>query len=99
MVTLRKLSLHKLFFVLLAIAFAGSFLCSAKKSSWDDDARRRKASYLYIEAIEAFMDENYNLYGELLNRAYSLDPDDPELKMRVGEWTLLTNPNDSAAIE
>lgn len=99
MSTQRRQSIHKLCLALLAVILTGGFLCSAKKSSWDDDARRRKASYFYIEAIDAFMDENYNLYGELLNRAYNLDPDDPELKMRVGEWSLLTNPNDSAAIE
>ena len=81
------------------LAAVGALCCSARRSSWDDDARRRKASDFYIEAVEAFMDENYSLYGELLRRAYTLDPDDPELRMRVGEWTLLTSSNDSASVE
>lgn len=90
---------HKFLLTALALTLAGGMLCSAKKSSWDDEARRRKASYYFIDAIDAFMDENYNLYGELLGRAYNLDPDDPELKMRVGEWALVTGSNDSAAVE
>ncbi len=91
--------IHRLLFLLLAIAAVSPLFVQARKSSWEDDARRRKAAYIYIEAISAFMDENYNLYGQLLDRAYNLDPDDPELIMRMGEWKLLTAANDSAAVE
>lgn len=96
---MSRFSLHKFLVSLLLLSAVGAICCSARRSSWDDDARRRKASSFYIEAIEAFMDENYSLYGELLRRAYTLDPDDPELQMRVGEWTLLTAAKDSAAVE
>lgn len=96
---MRRLSFHKFLVSLLLVSAVGALCCSARRSSWDDDARRRKASSFYIEAVEAFMDENYNLYGELLRRAYDLDTDDTELQMRVGEWTLLTAAKDSAAVE
>lgn len=96
---MKSLSLHKFLVALVLLSVVGVLCGNARRSTWDDDANRRKAANYYIEAIEAFMDENYNLYGQLLNRAYSLDPDDPELAMRLGEWKLLTSGNDSAAVE
>lgn len=84
---------------ILALTAAGLLYAAPHRDSWDDEARRRKASYLYLQALDAFMDERYNLYGELLTRAYQLDPDDSELVTRYGEWLLLTNSSDSIAIE
>lgn len=91
--------MRKLLFIFMALAAGGVLCMTAGKSSWDDDARRRKAAYFYIEAVDAFLGENYNLYGQLLDKAYRLDPDDPELRSRVGEWIILTSANDSAALE
>lgn len=96
---MSRFSLHKFLITLLLLSAVGALCCSARRSSWDDDASRRKASKLYIEAVEALMDENYSLYGQLLRRAYALDPDDPAMQMRVAEWTLLTSSKDSAAVE
>ena len=96
---MSRFSIHKLFVSLILLSAVTVLCCGAKRSSWDDEARKRKAATFYIEAIEAFMDENYSLYGELLRRAYDLDPDDPELQMRIGEWSLLTSAKDSATIE
>lgn len=81
--------------LLLAASATGAF---ARKDNRDDDADRRKASYLYISAIDAFMAEKYNLYGELITRAYELDPSDPELESRYGEWLMMTSANDSATV-
>lgn len=94
-----RIKCHRIFFALLALVMTGVFCCGAKRSTWDDDARRRKASYLYIEAVNAFMAENYNLYAELLTRAHNLDPDDPEIVSRLGEWILIANQGDSLATE
>lgn len=86
--------------VCLLVMLAGSVFCAfAKKTDPDQEADRRKASYAYVEAVNAFMAENYNLYGELLTRAYNLDPSDPELQSRFGEWLLMTAANDSATVE
>lgn len=76
-----------------------AFGVSARKDSRDADADRRKASYLYLDALDAFMAEKYNLYGELLTRAHDLDPSDPELSSRFGEWLLMTAGNDSASVD
>ncbi len=84
---------------LLIMLAATAFSALARKENPNEDANRRKASYLYIEALDAFMDENYNLYGELLTRAYDLDPSDPELTSRFGEWMLMTSSTDSAAVD
>lgn len=81
---------------MLAASASGAF---ARKDSRDTDADRRKASYLYLDALDAFMAENYNLYGELLTRAHDLDPADPELSSRFGEWLLMTSANDSASVD
>ena len=81
---------------MLTGSVAGAF---ARKADPDREADKRKASYIYMQALDAFMGENYNLYGELLNRAYNLDPDDPELKSRFGEWLLMTASTDSASVE
>lgn len=91
--------MRKLFFILLALAVGCAVCATARKSNWDDDARRRKAAYVYLQAVDAFLEENYNLYGQLLDKASRLDPDDPELQARVGEWKVLTASNDSAALE
>lgn len=91
--------MRRLIFILIAAAI-GSVLCAtARKSTWDDDARKRKASYYYIQAVDAYLGEKYGLYGQLLDKAYRLDPDDPELTARLGEWLILTSANDSAALE
>lgn len=77
---------------------ATAFHAYSKKSTWDNDAAKRKASYLYIQAIDAFADEKYNLYGELITRAHQLDPNDLEIRSRYGEWQLMTNDNDTNVI-
>lgn len=91
--------MRKLLFLIIALAVGGAICATARKSTWDDDARRRKAAYFYLEAVDAFLSDNYNLYGQLLDKAYRLDPDDPEIRSRVGEWMILTSANDSASIE
>ena len=87
------------FLMVFAFAIAGALSAFSKSDKSDSQADKRKASYLYIQALDAFMNERYNLYGELLSRAFDLDPDDPELITRYGEWLLLTNANDSATVE
>lgn len=91
--------MRKLLFLLIATVIGSAVCATAGKSGWDDDARRRKAAYIYLQAVDAFLDENYNLYGQLLDKAYRLDPEDAELQSRVGEWLILTSANDSASIE
>lgn len=93
------LTLRSILIALLALVTCGVLYAYPKSDSWDKQADRRKASYLYMQALDAFMEERYNLYGELLTRAYKLDPQDPELISRYGEWLLLTNSNDSASVE
>ena len=91
--------MRKLVFLLITAVIGSAVYATAGKSNWDDDARRRKAAYVYLQAVDAFLDENYNLYGQLLDKAYRLDPEDAELQSRVGEWLILTSANDSATLE
>lgn len=92
-------TLRSILIALLVTVTCGVLYAYPKADSWDRQADRRKASYLYMQALDAFMEQRYNLYGELLTRAYELDDQDPELITRYGEWLLLTNSNDSASVE
>lgn len=89
---------HNFIVLFVLFALAGMTALSARKPSWDDQARQRKAAYIYIQSLDAFLDSDYDLYGELLNRAYCLDPDDPELSARLGEWLVNTQSDDSTAV-
>lgn len=87
-------------FIVLLVTLTGSLIGAYSRSdNWDSDARKRKAAYIYLQSLDALMGERYNLYGELLTRAYRLNPDDPDLTARYGEWLLNTRSDDSAAID
>lgn len=93
---MKQLSVKPLLTTLLIIS--AIFCAYSKKSSWDDEAAARKAAYLHIYGIDAFSQGKYTLYGELLDRAYQLDPSDPELQSRYGEWLTILNESDTAKV-
>lgn len=88
-----------LLLLLIVAAFAGAGSMRSERRGWDRVAADRKAAYLYLQSLDAFINENYGLYGELLTRAYCIDPSDPELRSRYGEWLLLTRADDSAMVD
>lgn len=93
--------MKRLLYILgLGLLFCATFAVSAKQTGKVSDEDRRKAAYVYMDALSANMDENYNLYAQLIDRAYTLDPEDPDIRMDMGEWMLLcANPNDTAALD
>lgn len=87
---------HKVALIAVIAAAIGCMAASARRDTWDDDARKRKASNIFIYATTQFAEEKYSLYDQLLKRAYALDPDDPDIRFQLGIWTVLTNAGDSA---
>lgn len=95
---MKHSSLYLLLLLIIA-SFAGAGSMRSERRGWDRMAADRKAAYLYLQSLDAFINENYGLYGELLTRAYRIDPSDPELRSRYGEWLLLTRAEDSAMVD
>jgi len=56
----------------------------AKK--WDDESGSRKADYVFIEAQNAYGNEDYSTFFTLMKRAYELDSSDIDI---AGEWGMI----------
>ncbi len=72
--------------VLLTIAASVGSLASAK-TDWDQEAQRRKAEYIFLEAQSAYSESTYDKYLSMIDRAYALDSTDVDI---AGEWGLIT---------
>lgn len=95
-----RTNLHKLPVALLALTAAASMLTAASaESDWDKKARERKADYIFLEAQDAYSQEEFDKYIALVEQAYALNPSDVDI---AGEWALLNlldNEIDSASAE
>ncbi len=97
---MKALLLRRKSFIAVIVLMIAGALCGSARRSGVSDEDRRKAAYVYMDALSAFMDENYNLYSQLIDRAYNLDPTDPDIKMSKGEWNLVcAMPTDTATID
>ena len=63
------------------------------------DEQRRKADYIFMEALRQNALEKPDAYFELLNRAHRLDPDDTETGLDLGYYYAMLAGDDSLMID
>lgn len=90
------MKLHHLLLAAVAILIAAS---AAVASDWDTEAARRKAAYIFLDALDDLNDERYTAYSTKLRRATTLDPDDPDMAAEYAELLIETTRLDSAGAE
>lgn len=86
---------------MLAAIAAGTGIVSvsASKRSWDEEARLRKADYIFMEALSALGAERYDDYYRLLDRAYGLDTASIDISAEWGALALASSLTDSIGKE
>lgn len=72
------------FYIILA-CLGAVVLSFARPDNWDRESMSRKADYIFLEAQNAFNNEDYSAYITLLQRARDLDTSDIDI---AGEWAL-----------
>ena len=73
-------------------------LAGSKYAKWDDEASRRKADYIFLEAgHQKALDAN-DAYFDLLKRALQENPDDKMLEFSYGFYQIMVGGKDSSAI-
>lgn len=94
--------LFRLFAVAMAVAVVASgFMAdgkgsrSHKKADWNAEANRRKADYVYMEAMRQNALGNDDAYFELLTRARDLDRSDTEGSLYLGYYLMALGQTDS----
>ncbi|MDE6098370.1 MAG: tetratricopeptide repeat protein [Muribaculaceae bacterium] len=76
--------------VIAAIIIGASALARPKKSDgWETRAARQKADYIFLEAQNAYNQQDYSLYGRLLQRAFETDSSDLSLGAQLGQWQIV----------
>lgn len=65
------------------------------KEKWGDEARLRKADYIFMEAQRQSALDNEDAYFELLNRSYGLDPSSSDAGFYLGYYKLAMSDGDS----
>ncbi len=88
--------LHHLLLAALAVALAAM---AAVAADWDTEATRRKAAYIFLDALDDLNDERYTAYSTKLRRATTLDPADPDMAAEYAEMLIETTRLDSAGAE
>lgn len=82
--------------LMLAVLTAVSVLSgSAKKKDFLDGSDRRKADYIFMEAMRQHALEREDAYYELLNRAYQLDPSNTDVGFYLGYYGIMISQDDS----
>lgn len=73
-------------------------IAGSKPAKWDDEASRRKADYIFLEAgHQKALDAN-DAYFDLLKSALRENPDDKMLDFSYGFYQIMVSGKDSAAI-
>lgn len=86
--------LSKKILLVVAIVFV-ALEVSATKTQWSEDARQRKAEYIYMEALRQNALDNEDAYFELMNRAYELDSTNSDVGFYIGYYKLAISNKDS----
>lgn len=91
----------KLHHLLLAsiVALLAAATATGRGNSWDDEAARRKAAYMFLDAMADLSDESYTDYTLKLQRATALDPADADIAAEYADLLLQTTQLDSAERE
>lgn len=69
-----------------------------KPATWDIEAAKRKADYIFIRAIGAFATDSDDIGMRLMLRASALNPGDPELRAQMAMAQLTCGPADNDSI-
>lgn len=90
--------LHRIALLTLGalIVALGALARSKKADNWEARANRAKADYIFLEAQNAYNQENYSLYGRLLQRAFDTDSSDLGLGAELGQWLAVCIGSDRA---
>lgn len=92
---MKKL-LHAVLLLLLALP-AATVLRGAGR--WDDEAARRKAAYIFVDAQTDLCEGRYSDYYAKLRRAAALDPADVDIAAEYAELLFQTTELDSAQVQ
>lgn len=90
---------HKVTVILLITACMLSGISLLAKNDSTDEANRRKADYIFMEAQRQSALGNADAYFDLLRRAYELNPSDHTTGFYVGYFDITTAGNDSIRAE
>lgn len=94
--------MKRLVYIILALAGIATALSARSRdtaSDWDREAARRKAAYIFVDAMADLNDEHYTDYTGKLHRATQLDPADVDIAAEYADLLLQTTDLDSAATE
>ncbi len=91
------LKARNILLMVLALLVSGAVV-SAKKSAWADQARQRKADYLYLESLNQDLADNSDAAYELLVRAHALNPGDNTIGYQLSNYLLNLLQNDTSAL-
>ncbi len=91
---------HLLNFSLRHLSIATLLLCTVSliaSSAKSTDEVSRKADYIYLEAVNAYEDNRFDDYFNLLRHALTLEPRDPYIRGAIAEIEIM-NPNSDSTI-
>lgn len=94
----RKFNNQTLTALAMSMALAATAVCgSAKSNDYDREADKRKADYIFLEALKYNNEESKDAFYELIERSYELNPEDKYVGMQYG-CKLLVEEGDSASV-
>ncbi len=68
----------------------GAMARPKKADNWEARTARAKADYIFLEAQNAYNQQDYSLYGRLLQRAFDTDSTDSSLGAELGQWQVIS---------
>ncbi len=83
------------FAVLLAVVALSGVTASGKDSSWKNGESRRRADYIFMEAMRRNALEEPDSYFELIDRVNRLVPEDNSIDQELGYYYMVMSENDS----
>lgn len=89
--------MKKILLIVISLTIVLVAGAAGRKASPVSDADKRKADYIYMEALIANEDERPTDYYMLLRRAAELNPEDPYIAANLAEIDILLPTVDSAA--
>lgn len=93
---MRTAKKHRIAVVaVLAMMLLSALTTATAKQHDSDEQNRRKAEYIYMEALRQEALDSSDAYFELLNRAYALDPSSTDIGFFLGYYKLIMSNQDS----
>lgn len=85
----------KITIIVFIFAIITNSFSTIAKESWDDSAKKRKAEYIYLEALKQNEQDSIGRYYSLLNRAFELDSSDTNIGFEKGIMDMILYSKDS----